>query len=46
MSDPVSVDPGEVTTIAVDRPEAMNALTTEVIEVLDEAVRDAEAAGA
>ncbi|MFB6295602.1 MAG: enoyl-CoA hydratase/isomerase family protein [Halobacteriales archaeon] len=46
MSDPISVDAGEVTTIAVDRSEAMNALTMEAIERLEEAVRDAEEAGA
>jgi enoyl-CoA hydratase/carnithine racemase len=46
MSDPISVEAGEVTTITVDRPEAMNALTMEAIDGLEEAVRDAEDADA
>jgi len=42
MSDQVSVDAGEVTTIAVDRPEAMNALTMDAIDALHGAIREAE----
>jgi len=41
MTDPISVDAGEVTTIAVDRPEAMNALTMGAIEALHDAIEDA-----
>jgi enoyl-CoA hydratase/carnithine racemase len=36
MTDPISVDLGTVTTIAVDRPEAMNALTIETIDALED----------
>jgi enoyl-CoA hydratase/carnithine racemase len=42
MSDPISVDAGDVTTITVDRPEAMNALTTGTVEALRGAIREAE----
>jgi enoyl-CoA hydratase len=42
MGDPISVDPGEVTTLTVDRPDAMNALTTETVAALGDAIRDAE----
>ncbi len=41
MGDPISVDPGEVTTLTVDRPDAMNALTTEAVKTLRDAVQDA-----
>jgi enoyl-CoA hydratase/carnithine racemase len=41
MPDPISVDAGEVTTITVDRPEAMNALTMGAIEALHDAIEDA-----
>lgn len=46
MSDPISVEGGDVTTITVDRPEAMNALTVDAIDGIDDAVQIAEAAGA
>jgi enoyl-CoA hydratase len=46
MADPISVDAGDVTTITVDRPDAMNALTMEAIDALHEAIRSAENDGA
>jgi len=46
MTEPISVDAGEVTTIAVDRPAAMNALTMEAIDALDGAIGDATESGA
>ena len=42
MTDSVSVDTGEVTTIAVDRPAAMNSLTTDTVEGLHDAIDAAE----
>jgi enoyl-CoA hydratase/carnithine racemase len=42
MSDPISVDAGDVTTITVNRPDAMNALTMSALTALEDAIRDAE----
>jgi enoyl-CoA hydratase/carnithine racemase len=36
-ADPVTVDTGDVATVTIDRPEAMNALNTEVLEGLADA---------
>ena len=46
MPDTISVDAGDVTTITVDRPAALNALTPETVEELAAAVDDAVAAEA
>jgi enoyl-CoA hydratase/carnithine racemase len=46
MTDPISVDVGEVTTITVDRPGAMNALTMGAIDALEAAIESAESDGA
>ncbi|MFB6228813.1 MAG: enoyl-CoA hydratase/isomerase family protein [Halobacteriales archaeon] len=42
MSELISVDAGEVTTVTVDRPDTMNALTTGTVNALRDAIRDAE----
>ena len=41
MADPVRVDPGDVTTVTVDRPEKLNALNRETLEALADAVEGA-----
>ena len=42
MAESISVDVGDVTTITVDRPASMNALTPDTVDALVDAVRDAE----
>jgi len=39
-------DDSDVATITVDRPEQLNALTVDTLEAIEEALADAEAAGA
>jgi enoyl-CoA hydratase/carnithine racemase len=46
MTDPVRLDAGEVSTITVDRPEKLNALTVDALDAFDDALAAAEDAGA
>lgn len=44
MADLVRVDTGDVTTITIDRPEALNSLTVETLDAFADAIDEAEAA--
>jgi len=46
MADPVRVETGDVSTITIDRPEALNSLTVDTLEAFADAIGAAEAAGA
>jgi enoyl-CoA hydratase/carnithine racemase len=46
MADTVRVDAGDVTTITIDRPDALNSMSVETLEALSEALDRAETADA
>ena len=46
MADPVRVEAGAVSTITIDRPEALNSLTVDTLEAFADAIDAAEAAAA